>query len=439
MKLIAGFLAKPLKVKVGVLVVFILVLFLLFSKFFSSKSKPQYEEAQVVRQNVISSITESGNVSSQTLTNIGSPTNGVLSEVYVKNGDKVYAGQNLFKVKSTATPQEQSSAYASYLSAQANLDSANAKIYSLQSALFKANQAFVNDRGVINPTDQQKADPRYIEENAEWLQAEADYKNQKTIIDSAQAAFNSASLNYAATQDSIVTAPIDGTVANFSSTVGSNVTATGITYNNSSTNNSNTTATPVLVLGDFSNLSIKAAVSEVDFSKIKPGLKATITLDAYPDQTFVGKVESIDTIGTNSSGVVTFNTYIKFISPPKTISPGMSASAVIQLDRHDNVLAVPSSAVLTDSNGTYVRILKNGTLIEVPVETGLSSDSATEIKSGLSEGQKVVVSISSPATTSSTSSPFSAFGNRGFGGGFTTGGARSGGAGGGNRIINITR
>lgn len=439
---ISWFLAQSIKIKAVVILLLLVGGYFVFSRFTSQSAKPQYQEAQVVRESVISTITESGNVSSQSQTNIGSPTNGVISEVYVKNGDKVVQGQELFKVTSTATPQEQAAALATLLSAQANLNSANARINSLQSALFKANQAFVNDRGVLNPSDQQKADPKYIEQNAEWLQAEADYKNQSTLIAAAEASYSNASYNYAATQDSDVTAPIDGTVANFSSNVGSNVSASGTTFNNSSSSNSDSSSsTPVLVLGDFSSLSIKASVNEIDISKMKPGLKATISLDAFPDQTFVGKVESVDTIGTNSSGVVTFNTYIAFISPPKTITPGMSSSAIIQLDRHDDVLTVPSSAVQSGVSGSYVRVLKNGELTEVPVQVGLSSDTATEIVSGLKEGQNVVVSVSTPSTNAASASPFSSLGGRGFSGGFTTGAVRVGGTGatGGNRTINIVR
>jgi macrolide-specific efflux system membrane fusion protein len=290
---------------------------------------------------------------------------------------------------------------------------------SLQSALFKANQTFVNDRGIQNPSDQQKADPKYIEENADWLQAESDYTNQAGIISAAQASLANASFNYSSTQDSTVSAPIDGTVSNFSLGVGSNVTATGTTYNNSNTSNSASasTGTQVLVLGNFSELSIKAPINEVDISKVKNGQKATVTLDAYPDQTFVGKVTSVDAIGSNSSGVVTFNAYISLVAPPSSIHPGMSSTAVIQITRRDDVLTVPTAAIQTSSGSSTVRVLKNGQIQEVQVETGISSDANTEIVSGLLEGDIVVTGTVATSTSTSTqgASPFSGL-NRGFGG-----------------------
>ena len=432
---LSWFLGKSLKVKVIIIVVILIIIWLVNSKFTAGSSKTSYQTAQVTRGSVLSTITESGNVTSSNLTSVGSPTNGVITDIYVKNGDAVEAGQNLFSVKSTATPQEQAQAYASFLSSQNSLNSAKSKINSLQSALFKANQTFINDKGIDNPTDQDKQDPKYIEENADWLQAESDYNNQTGVISAAQASYNNASLSYQQTQDSTVTAPIGGTVANLSLAVGGNVAASGVSFNGTSgsSSSSNSTASPVLVIGNFSNLSLKTAVSEVDLGQLKPGQKATITLDAYPDSTYVGRLDSIDSIGANTSGVVTYNAYITFVSPPPTIKPGMTASAVIQIERHDNVLSVPLGAVQTGTNGSYVRELKNGVLAQIPVTTGISSDTDTEIDSGLSEGQTIVTSIILPSTTSTTTtgtSPFSGL-NRGFGGG--VGGIRTGGGGGATR------
>lgn len=448
-ELLAWYTRKSLKVKLFIILVLIVFSYLLYSQIFHSAKKTEYQTGQVTRGSIISTVTESGNVASTNITNIGSPTNGIISELYVKNGDKVSVGDKLFSVKSTATPQEQAAAYASYLVAQNSLNSAKSKINSLQSSLFQANQAFMNDRGISNPTDQQKTDPKYIEENATWLQAEADYNNQSGVIAAAQASYNNASLTYQQTQDAFITAPVDGTVANLSATVGSNVAASGVSYNgtlsggnSSSASSSSSNSSSVLVLGNFSNLSIKAPVNEVDVSKIKPGQKATITVDAFPDKTFVGKVNSVDTIGTNSSGVVTYNAYITFVAPPPTIVPGMTASAVVQTDRRDDALMVPTSAVQTNSSGSYIRELKNGQLTQVPVEIGISSDTDTEITSGLSEGETIVTSVIVPTTTTTSqgASPFSALGGRGFGGGFGGGGGgggtRTGGGGGAARTGN---
>jgi membrane fusion protein, macrolide-specific efflux system len=155
----------------------------------------------------------------------------------------------------------------------------------------------------------------------------------------------------------------------------------------------------------------------VDIPKIKAGQKAVITLDAFTGKTYVGEVENVDSVGTNNSGVVTYNVYLKFISPPADIKPGMTTTAVITIDRKDNALTVPSAAIQTTNGESLVRVLKNGQVSQVTVETGISSDSSTEIISGLSEGDTIITSTYSSQSSSSSNQSTSLFsGNRGFGG-----------------------
>lgn len=408
----------------------LLIIFFGWRVFGHAKAQTQYQTAQVTQGSIISSVTESGNVATNTQGGVGSPTTGIIEDVYIKNGDTVTAGQNLFKVKSTATAQEIASAYAALLSAQNNLNSAKAKINSLQQALFVANQNFVNDKGTTNPDT---SDPKYIEENAAWQQAQADYDNQQGVINQAQAALTNAELAYEATQDSIITAPISGTVANISVQSGDEVTASSGNLSSELSNSSNTSSgSTVLSIGDFSQPYIKVQASEVDIPNIKEGEKATITLNAYPNKTFVGEVSQVDTIGTVSSGVVTYNVYVRFIAAPAGIEPGMSATVTIETARKDDVLTVPSSAIQNIGGQTMARVLQNGKMIMVAVTTGIASDTDTEITSGLSQGDTVVTNIIQPTTSTSgsTSSPFGST-NRGFGGG----GFGGGGFGGGGRTV----
>lgn len=407
-------------------IIIALIAFAGWKVFGQGSSKPQYQTASVTQGTIIQSVTESGNVTTNSQGGIGSPTTGIIEELYVKNGDTVTQGQNLFKVKSTATAQEIASAYASYLSAQNNVNSAQAKLNSLQATLFQTNQAFINDKGIPNPSDQDKTDPKYIEENDAWMQAQADYVNQQGVISQAQASFTAASLSYQATQDSIVTAPISGTIANTSVQPGDEVTASSGNLSSELSSSSNTSSgSTVLSIGNFSQPYIKVQASEVDIPNIKAGEKATITLNAYTGKTFVGKVTQVDTVGTVSSGVVTYNVYVSLIAAPSSIEPGMSATVTIQTARKDNVLTVPSAAIQTTGGTPTVRVLQNGQIESVAVTTGISSDTDTEIDSGLTEGQTVVTGITQATTTTSGSSPFGST-NRGFGGGF--GGGAGGGA-----------
>lgn len=426
------------------LVVLALLGFFAWKTFAQGSKQPQYQTAQIEKGSIIATVSESGSVVASNQVNVPSTTTGVIQEVYVKDGDDVAAGDNLFKVKSTATPQDQASAYATYQSAVSALTTAKDNQQSLDATMWTAQQSFLDaqntqnykNNNTTNPStkqaytdlEKQSIDSAVTQAQKNFSANEQKYKDAGVAVAAAQAQVNSAWLSYQATQDSVVTAPVSGTIANFAANVGSYVTAAA--RSTTSSDNTSTTAsggTPVLVIGDFSQVSVSAQASEVDMPKLKVGQKATITLDAFPGKTFVGEVSQINKIGTTTSGVVTYNIVVNFVSVPSGIAPGMTASMTIQTDRRDDVITVPSSAIQNTNGQSTVRVLKNGQITQVPVETGLVSDTDTEITSGLAVGDTIVTSVVSTTTSGNRSqgaSPFSGFGGRGFGGG---GGFRGGG------------
>jgi membrane fusion protein, macrolide-specific efflux system len=410
---------KKLSVKKKIVIVVVLVIlgYLGYLKLSSSTGIPQYQTAQVTKGTLVVALTESGQVSVSNKVSIVTQASGIVDNVYVKSGEYVNQGDKIADVTlDTAGGQRQAQAYSSYISAQNNLNNANAQMYSLQSALFVANQRFVNDKGIDNPTDTDKQDPVYIEENANWLGAEAAYKNQTGVIAQSQANLNNASLSYQLTSGTII-APTSGTVADLLITKGMQIGSSNTTAG-SSTNTSNQ-AIASIQTGNATTILVN--VSEVDAPQIKIGQQATITFDAFTNKTYTGKVVGINTTGSVSSGVVTYPAIIVLDESEKDILPNMSATASIISRVEDNVLLVPSAAVSTVGSTSSVKVLKNGQVSTVTVEIGDSSDSQTVIKSGLSEGQTVVTStISTSTTTSSSSSPFSGglrFGGIGGGGG----------------------
>src|ERR1035437_1398070 len=172
------------KVKKIILATIVVVIILVvYRSLTSSQNKAQYQTAQVTKGTLVVSLTEAGQVSVANKVSIVTQASGIVSNVYVKSGDNVNVGDKIADVTlDTAGQQRQAQAWSSYLSAQNSLNSANAQLYSLQNTLFVANQKFVNDKGILNPTDQDKLDPVYIEEQASWLAAEASYKNQSGVI-----------------------------------------------------------------------------------------------------------------------------------------------------------------------------------------------------------------------------------------------------------------
>lgn len=384
---------------------------LLYGQLSNKNQKPQYQTAQVERGKLVVSLAESGQVVASNRVAITTEASGVIKTVYVSDGESVTAGQKIADLTlDTDGAARQAQSYASYLSAQNNLNSAQAKLYSLQSSLFEANQDFVGGKGTTNPIVD---DPDYVQQRADWLQAEADYKNQANVIAQAQAALNSARLTYQSTSPTIV-APAAGEITDV-------VITPGLLIKTTAGTNNTVSSQQVASIRTEGNPIVSVALSEIDITKIKLGQKASVTLDALPDQIFTGVIAGIDKTGVVSSGVTNYPATIVIDTPTDELLPNMSATANVITDVRDNVLLVPIGAVQTSQNRTTVRVLRNGQVREVPVEVGESSETETEITSGLKGGETVVTAIinsaSSKADTSASPFRLNTFGGGTGGGG----------------------
>ena len=404
--------------KVILVILLAVILFLGSRILFPGTKAQQYQTAQVTKGTLVVSLTEAGQVSVANKVSIVTQASGIVSNIYVKSGQKVSAGDKIADVTlDTAGQQRQAQAYSSLLSAQNSLQNANAQLYTLQNQEFVANQKFMNDAVANNKATD---DPTYIEEDATWLAAEAAYENQSNVISQTQANVNNASLAYQLTSGTI-TASTNGTIGDLIITKGMQIGSSNTTAG-SSTNTSNQ-AVASIITGNATTVSV--SIAEVDAPQIQVGQAVTITFDALPNQTFTGKVMGIDTTGSVTSGVTTYPAVIQLDDTTNTsILPNMTATANIITKVDDNVLLVPSAAVQTVGTTSTVRVLKNGQVSTVSIQTGDTSGSQTVITSGLSEGETVVTSVISTTTTTSTgSSPFS--------GGLRLGGFGGGGGGGG--------
>jgi HlyD family secretion protein len=171
-------------------------------------------------------------------------------------------------------------------------------------------------------------------------------------------------------------------------------------------------------------------MNEVDVAKIQLGQKTTITFDAIENLSMTGSVAEIDTMGTVSSGVVTYSVKIAFDTENDQVKPGMSVSASIITDSKTDALIVPSSAIKTKGATKYVQMFatplaapavgSKGTPSkiapnQVTVEIGISDDTNTEIISGLKEGDQIVSSTIVSATTANTTTTKSLLGGGGGG------------------------
>lgn len=168
--------------------------------------------------------------------------------------------------------------------------------------------------------------------------------------------------------------------------------------------NTDTTASSVLVIGTETENVVKIQINEVDVNKVKVGQDATVTISAIKDKTFKGEVTRVDDYGTDTSGVITYNVFVKVTNPNEQIRPLMSAVVVIQTTKHENALVVPNSSVKPYKGGKAVQVRdtsKPGNQLKyIQVKTGIKNTSKTEILEGLTEGTEIVTSTTASSTTS---------------------------------------
>ena len=185
----------------------------------------------------------------------------------------------------------------------------------------------------------------------------------------------------------------------------------GTVINSQSSSNTSATTNKIANIKTDALPTLSINLTEIDVPKITIGDKATITFDAFSDKTFTGKVISIDTVGSVSSGVTNYPTVILLDTKSNAILPNMGISANIITNTKDDVLLISSSAVKSDDSGNnYVQILKNGKPVNQNIEIGLSSESQTEITSGLQEGDVVITSTTTATKTKSSTNTQSVFG-----------------------------
>ncbi|MFA6428720.1 MAG: efflux RND transporter periplasmic adaptor subunit [Candidatus Buchananbacteria bacterium] len=286
---------------------------------------------------------------------------------------------------------------------QTSLDSYTSKTNTHVGNLYSASQAIENYKSSIVSAKRSVVEKELSLTDTKAAPDELDVRAKKISIQQAQDALTSANqtLSYY-----YIRAPFDGTIA-------------AVNVKKGDTASSGTAVVTLITKQQIAEISL----NEVDAAKVKLGQKATLTFDAVENLTITGQVIDVDSMGTVSSGVVTYDVKISFDTQDERVKPGMTVSTAIITESKQDVLVVPSGAVKTKNNVTYVEVLNQGTTpsatnssqvtstvapTQKTVEIGLSGDTQTEITSGLAEGDQVVTktvttSSSSSKTTSSSS------------------------------------
>ncbi len=314
---------------------------------------PQYTYTSIQQGNLALSVAATGPIQSAEY-DVNFSGSGTITEINVKVGQQVKAGDTLAKLDPTSLQDAVNSAQQNLSSAQQSLSDAQSNLQRVQEqAQAQVNAAFSQEQNTINNTCNKSSDSSSCIQAAQdqyaavQAQANAQQAQAQSQVDSAQAQVNSAQSQLQTAQDNLknatLVAPHAGTVAAINGTVGGTPGKTG-TAGGSSASQSST----FISIVDLSMLQVNASVNEADIGRVAAGQAVTFMVSAYGTRTFSGTVSAISPLGQTTSNVVTYPVTIDVDMPSvqgANLLPGMTATATITTDARFGVLLLPASAV----------------------------------------------------------------------------------------------
>jgi macrolide-specific efflux system membrane fusion protein len=352
----------------------------------------------VATTDVESTVSADGTVEPKDSADVDFDSDGTIRSVSVEVGDQVRVGTVLATASSSTAGVELNAAKVGLTAAEKNLHAAK------------------ENYDVVKETSSSLSD-----DEKEQKRSEA-----KSQIASAESSVASARSSVAKAQDTLgkltLTAPVAGTVLAVNRTVGESTNG-----NNGTDSSDSNSDEPFATIANLDTWYVNCDFSEADVAKVHEGDDVDITFGSLPDETFTGSVKSIDLVATTSDGVTTYGVKVQITSAPEELRDGASATVTVTTASARDVLAVPTSAVTTDSQGqSTVKKVVNGTSTSQVVQIGIKGDLYTQITGGLKEGDKV--ELGATATSSSERGGFGAV-RVGVGSGPSGGIRRSGGGG----------
>jgi HlyD family secretion protein len=297
---------------------------LLAGAFFVWKGRDEevrYATAAVDRGDVVEVVGATGAVQAVTTVQVGSQVSGTIQSLHADFNSSVRKGQVLARLDPSLFQARVEQARANLISARANLDKSRAEVEDTRQKYERAKQLAAEQLLPQADLDTAKA-------NHEAAQAQV--KASQAAVSQAAASVNQAQVD---TGHTVITSPIDGVVVARNVDVGQTVAAS--------------LQAPVLfvIANDLRQLQVNASIDEADVGRVKEGQEVDFRVDAYPDQTFAGRLQQVRLQPTTVQNVVTYNAIIAVDNPQQRLMPGMTATVSIVVRRADHVLRIPASAL----------------------------------------------------------------------------------------------
>lgn len=335
-----------------------------------------YETAKVERATISNSVTATGTIEPVNKVEVGTQVSGIISKIYVDYNSIVKKGQVIAELDKINLESELASAKANLASSKSELD--------YQETNYKRMKA-LHDKGFISDDDFDIADLSY-------KKAKEAYLVQLQTVQKAQT-----NLGYAT-----ITSPIDGVVLSKDVEEGQTVAA------------SFSTPTLFTIARDLTDMQVVANVDEADIGNVRDGQRVTFTVDAFPDDTFEGRVKQVRQQGEEESNVVTYEVVISAPNNDLKLKPQLTANVNIYTEEIENVVSVPAKALrfspskemmndgekIKDCNATNKLWIKETNILKAyPIKTGITNGIRTQILEGVKEGTAVITNAKAKGGT----------------------------------------
>ncbi len=287
----------------------------------ASKPRLQIESAKIDRGRIVAKVTATGTLSAIVTVQVGSQVSGRIAALHADFNSQVKKGQLIAKIDPQLFQAAVEQASANLVAAQGNLAKSKAQAVD-------AERQYVRNKALAERKLIAEADLDTAQSNADAARAQVDAS--AGAVGQARAALHQAQVNLAYTD---ILSPTNGVVISRNVDVGQTVAA------------SLQAPTVFVIAEDLAKMQVDTSVAEADVGRLRAGMAATFTVDAYPSETFQGTVRQIRNAPQTVQNVVTYDAVIDVGNPDLKLKPGMTANVTFVYSQKDEVLRVPNAAL----------------------------------------------------------------------------------------------
>lgn len=358
----------------------VLVLLIVGGLVSASRSKGEVDPSKlagVEKGDIARSVVATGKIQPLTKVEVKSKASGIVKRIFADYGDPVREGQILVELDKEELQARQRETHAMLLSAQAAFERSQVEAQGtdlpfLKSAAERAHSLF--KQGLISPSVLDDAEKAHQMGLNKQRAAVSNVSVNRAEVARARAALERAQTDL---RNSTIASSMGGIVLSRDVEVGDAVSSILVLGSQ---------ATLVMTLGDTSSVYVRGKVDEADIGKVWTGQPARITVEAFKERKFDGKVTKISPLGAEKDNVTTFEVKVSIDNPSGELKANMSANAELIREEKKSVLLVPEAAVAYDKD--------RKTFLEVPDPKGENGRRKVEAKIGISNGVKAeVVSV----------------------------------------------